>query len=74
MRSLAPGRWLVVEPERQGTNLAEMLSSTLPTTQTALVDLGCSRTVLRIAGARARDLLAKGCALDLQTRAFAAGA
>jgi heterotetrameric sarcosine oxidase gamma subunit len=71
---VGPGRWLVVEPERQGTNLEEMLRSTLPATQTALVDLGCSRTVLRIAGPRARDLLAKGCALDLHPRAFAAGA
>ena len=31
------------------------------------------RTVIRIAGKRARDTLAKGCAIDLHPRAFTAG-
>jgi heterotetrameric sarcosine oxidase gamma subunit len=71
---VGPGRWLVVEAERPGINLEDMLRSALPATQAALIDLGSSRTVLRIVGPSARDLLAKGCAIDLHPRVFAAGA
>lgn len=39
----------------------------------AIVDQGCSRGFLRLSGPRVRDVLAKGCVLDLHPRAFAAG-
>jgi sarcosine oxidase subunit gamma len=71
---VGPGRWLVVEPERADASLESLLRSALPASQAALVDLGSSRTVLRIAGRHARDLLAKGCPVDLHPRAFPAGA
>ncbi len=71
---VGPGRWLVVEPERADANLEALLRSALPASQTALIDLSSSRTVLRIAGPSARDLLAKGCAIDLHPEAFSAGA
>ncbi len=37
------------------------------------VDQSEGRTVMRLAGPRARDVLAKGCGLDLHPKAFAAG-
>jgi heterotetrameric sarcosine oxidase gamma subunit len=71
---VGPGRWLVVEPERADANLENLLRSALPASQAAVIDLGSSRTVLRIAGPHARDLVAKGCPVDLHPRAFPAGA
>ena len=38
-----------------------------------MVDQSHGRAVLRLAGARARDVLAKGCRLDLHPRAFRPG-
>jgi sarcosine oxidase subunit gamma len=39
----------------------------------AVTDVSAQRTTLLVSGARARDLLAHGCALDLNQRAFGAG-
>ena len=38
-----------------------------------VVELGCGQTVIEIAGARAREVIAKGCPLDLHPRAFGPG-
>jgi sarcosine oxidase subunit gamma len=40
----------------------------------AVTEVGESRTCIRVAGPRARDLLAKGSPLDVHPRVFAAGA
>lgn len=71
---LGPGRWLVVEPELPGRDLANSLRAPLPGMLAAVTDLSHGRTALRISGPSARDLLAKGCSLDLHPRAFSAGA
>jgi sarcosine oxidase, subunit gamma len=39
----------------------------------AAVDVSAQRTTLRLRGDRARDVLAKGCSLDLHPRVFATG-
>jgi heterotetrameric sarcosine oxidase gamma subunit len=69
---LGPGRWLVVEPERR--DLEALLRAALAGTTAAVTDLGNSRTTLRIAGTRCRELLAKGSAIDFHPRAFPVGA
>jgi sarcosine oxidase subunit gamma len=69
---VGPGRWLVVAPEREGSDLEARLRAGLAT-QAAITDLGSGRTVLRITGPRARDLLAKGSSIDFHGRAFPAG-
>lgn len=63
--SVGPGRWWLtgVEPE------SVVLDSTLG----AVVDQSHARTVLEIEGPHVRDLLAKGCAIDLHPRSFSAG-
>ena len=40
----------------------------------AAVDVSAQRTTLRLRGAHARDVLAKGCSLDLHPRVFGPGA
>lgn len=71
---VGPGRWLVVEPERGDRDLEALLRGALAGTQAAVTDLGNGRAILRIAGARSRDLLAKGSAIDFHVRAFPASA
>jgi len=61
--ALSPSEWWLVS---SGTPVAEL--SALRT-----VDLSEGRTVMRLAGPRARDVLAKGCGLNLHPSVFAAG-
>ncbi len=72
--TVGPERWLVVEAERAGRDLAAQLASALGEGTAAVTDLGHGRTVLRLSGPRATDLLAKGCGLDLHPSRFPVGA
>jgi sarcosine oxidase subunit gamma len=69
---LGPDEWLVVGPpgdeQALETELAEALAGL-----GSVVELSANRTAVEVAGPRARDVLAKGCALDLHPRVFARG-
>jgi sarcosine oxidase subunit gamma len=70
---LGPDEWLLTStgtaPEVLEAELREQLR---PAGGTA-VDVSAQRIGLRISGARAREVLAKGCSIDLHPRAFPAG-
>ncbi|HLI14004.1 MAG TPA: sarcosine oxidase subunit gamma family protein [Alphaproteobacteria bacterium] len=68
-----PGRALVVGPDSRDLE-AELAAALDGEGSVALTDLSHARAIIRIAGPRLRDLLAKGCGLDFHPRAFAAGA
>ena len=71
---LAPRQWLLVsEGERSALGERELASALAPTTGT-VVDVSHAYLALRISGARARDVLAKGVPVDLDTDAFPSGA
>jgi sarcosine oxidase, subunit gamma len=67
-----PGQWLVVRAPAT-TQLAEELAA-LFADDAAVVDLGHARTVLRLEGDGARDVLAQGTSIDLRPAQFAPGA
>ena len=68
---VSPGEWWLVG---HNDTLAEpMLRSGLPVPPRALVDLSHGRTVIRIGGAHAGDVIGKGCPLDLDTDVFPVG-
>lgn len=69
---LGPNRWLCVASASHGA--VSSLAGAFTAAQAAVTDLSHGRTVIRIDGPSARDLLAKGCKLDLHRRAFTAGA
>jgi sarcosine oxidase subunit gamma len=74
---LGPDEWWLVVPgpdPEAGPELAEKLRAALSGHFAAVTEVGESRTCIRIAGPRARDVLQKGCPLDFHSRAFAAGA
>jgi heterotetrameric sarcosine oxidase gamma subunit len=69
---LAPGTWMVVADDVEDSGLCRSLRERLGDLA-AIVDQSHGRTVLRLAGARARAALAKGCRLDLHPRVFMPG-
>lgn len=64
--SLAPGRWLAVSAVHDEGTLAGALRNS----GTVVNDIGGGRTVIRISGRRVRDLLAKGCPVDIHPCVF----
>lgn len=69
---VGPGRYWVTAP--RDTGLMEKLSAGFGSDLGAVTDLGHSRTTLRISGPAARDVLARGFAIDLDPSQFESGA
>jgi sarcosine oxidase, subunit gamma len=70
---LGPDEWLIVVPGGREAKLSAELRKALARQHTALTDVSDSRVVIGLTGPHARDVLMKGCSLDLHPRAFAAG-
>lgn len=64
--------WLVVADDGAVGTAEELQAAAGP--QATVVDVSAQRTIVELAGAASRELLAQGCALDLHPRAFAPGA
>jgi heterotetrameric sarcosine oxidase gamma subunit len=69
---LAPGQWLLVGRQGHHGGLAQEIAARAGD-RGGVIDQTHGRTVLRLAGPRARDVLAKGCRLDLHPRAWPVG-
>ena len=68
---LGPDQWWLVD--ESGRLAAVQVSDALNGPVHAATNVGESRTRIRVSGPRARDLLAKGCPLDLHSRVFPEG-
>jgi methylglutamate dehydrogenase subunit D len=68
---VGPQRWLVIDRRDRLDSLSASLATGLE--GFVVTDLSQARTVLRIGGGKARDVLAKGCALDLHPGVFPVG-
>ena len=69
-----PQEWLVTSTQRGGEALETELHEAVAAAGGAAVDVSAQRTTVRLRGAHARDVLAKGCSLDLHPRVFGPGA
>ncbi|MHA6883959.1 sarcosine oxidase subunit gamma [Ralstonia pseudosolanacearum] len=71
---LGPDEWLVRSngPVRAGV-LEATLAQAVQGSYAAAVDVGSGYTVVEISGKRVRDVLTRGCPLDLHPRAFKLG-
>jgi len=67
-----PGHWLAVREGGDASSFERLLRQDL-SNLASISDQSDGRTVVRIAGARARDALAKGVPVDLNPRVFTAG-
>lgn len=70
---LGPDEWLVVTAPDDAMVRAVGLKVALVGLHAAVTDISDSRIVIRLSGPRARDVLAKGCPLDLHPRVFGPG-
>ena len=70
---LGPDEWLLITPPSLETQLDEALREALDDTFAAVTDVSGGQIVISIQGSHARDVLAKGCSLDLHPRVFSPG-
>ena len=70
---LAPDEWLVLGAPGTEDALTRRLADALGGGLGTVVDVSANRTTIEVAGPRAREVLEKGCSLDLHPRAFGAG-
>ncbi|MFE2881108.1 sarcosine oxidase subunit gamma [Streptomyces graminifolii] len=70
---LGPDEWLVVGAPDTQRDLEHRIRVAAGDEHVSVTDVSAQRTTLLVSGARARDLLAHGCPLDLHPRAFGPG-
>ena len=70
---LGPDEWLVVAPPGAAAAVAEELAAALEGVHRAIVDVSANRAVIELGGSRVRDVLSKGCPLDLHPTAWRPG-
>ncbi len=70
---LGPDEWLVLTPPDRQLQYVSALRSALGNLFAAVTDISGAQTVINMRGPRARDVLWKGCTLDLHPRAFGPG-
>ena len=71
---LGPDEWLATGPAAEDAALVEALGTSLDGKHCALTDVSAMYATLALSGPQAREVLMKGCRLDLHPRAFAPGA
>jgi sarcosine oxidase subunit gamma len=70
---LGPDAWLLAGPPGDGGSRIDGLRQALADLHAGITDVTDGRVALRLAGPDAREVLAKGCPLDLHPRAFPPG-
>lgn len=70
---LGPDEWLLTSTAHAPDELAGRVRETVRPLGGAVVDVSAQRIGVRLAGRRARDVLAKGCSIDLHPRVFGPG-
>jgi sarcosine oxidase subunit gamma len=70
---LCPSEWLIVCPGNDEQRLADQLREGLRSRFASVVQIGGGQTVWCLEGDSARELLARGCPLDLHPRVFTIG-
>ena len=71
---LGPDEWVVLGPPATGPEIvAEFHRALEGVVHRSVVDVSANRVALELGGSRAKDVLAKGCGLDLDPRAWTAG-
>ena len=67
---LGPDEWLIVGPLDQSAAIQQALRDGLDDASASIVDVSANRAVILVEGDRARALLSRGIAIDLDPRAF----
>ncbi len=70
---LGPDEWLVVAPEGTERAVERALRAAIADAHGSVVDVSANRALLELEGPMAREVLMKGCSLDLHPRRFGPG-
>ncbi len=70
---LGPDEWLAVTADERSDGLEDALRAVLVGVRSAVTDVSGGQTVLMLRGGSVREVLAKGCPLDLHPRVFDVG-
>jgi sarcosine oxidase subunit gamma len=70
---LGPDEWLVLGPPGAGPVIVGELEAALDGSHLSIVDVSANRVALELSGPRAKEILSKGCALDLHPRRWQPG-
>lgn len=70
---LGPDQWLLTCPRDQVTDVMAKLAEGLGSAHAAITDVSAGRVAFRLSGPNARDVVAKGCPLDLHPRVVKPG-
>jgi sarcosine oxidase subunit gamma len=70
---LGPDEWLVRSSEARTPELEGKLRTALGALFASVVDVGSGYTVLEVSGERVRDVISRGCPLDLHPKVLQAG-
>ena len=70
---LGPDEWLLTSTTERPEQLAGRIGGATLPFGGSVVDVSAQRITLRLSGSRARDVLAKGCSIDLHPRSFCRG-
>lgn len=65
---LGPDEWLLLGPPGVGPDIVAELLGALEGTHRSIVDVSANRVALELSGPGAKELLSKGCSLDLDRR------
>jgi len=71
---LGPDEWLVVTAGGRAASVGVAMRTGLSRVRSAVTEVSGGQTVVVLRGASVRDVLAKGCPLDLDPRVFRSGA
>ncbi|MEU8828093.1 sarcosine oxidase subunit gamma family protein [Streptomyces sp. NPDC048636] len=70
---LGPDEWLLVAPPDRGQDLATRLRAAIGDAFATVTDVSAQRTTLAVSGHLTREVLARGCAIDLDPRVTPVG-
>jgi sarcosine oxidase subunit gamma len=70
---LGPDEWLVVDDGTPADEIEASVRQAFDGDWGSVVDVSANRSLVELSGPRARDVLAKGCSLDLHPRSFRPG-
>jgi sarcosine oxidase subunit gamma len=70
---LSPDEWLILLPFPARASVLAALRTALNGRHASITDVSANRTILELTGSKAREVLAKGCGLDLHPRRFKPG-
>ena len=65
---LGPDEWLILGPPGAGPEIVAQLEAALTGTHHSVIDVGANRVAIEISGPRSKEVLSKGCSLDLDPR------